>query len=32
MRTLFCTDDWLGRHPNVCLILLAVGICLAGAL
>lgn len=31
MRALFGPHDWLGRHPNTCLAMIAVLICIAGA-
>lgn len=32
MSWIFNTDDWLGRHPRACLLLLVVLIALAGAI
>jgi len=31
MHRLFSTDDWLAHHPALCLVLLAILICAAGA-
>src|SRR3569833_561888 len=31
MRRLLSTDDWLARRPGLCLVLVAVLICTAGA-
>lgn len=32
MNCILNPDDWLGRHPRVCLLLLTVLIVLAGVL
>lgn len=32
MKTLFNPNDWLGRHPAVCLVLIAVLVLIEGAL
>lgn len=32
MRTLFNPDDWLGRRPGLCLVLLAITILVGGAI
>lgn len=31
MKHIFSTTDWLARHEGVCLMLLAVLVCVAGA-
>lgn len=31
MTALFNPNDWLGRHPNTCLAMIAVLICVARA-
>lgn len=32
MKTLFNPNDWLGRHPGVCLVLLGILLVVEGAL
>jgi hypothetical protein len=32
MRFLFNPDDWLGRHENICLLLVAVLVVIGGSL
>jgi hypothetical protein len=31
MKALFSTNDWLARHEGICLLLIALLICLSGA-
>lgn len=32
MRVLFCPDDWLGRHPHLCMAVLGLLICIVGGI
>lgn len=32
MDAFFNPDDWFGRHPNACLVLIAVAILIGGAI